>query len=96
MAQEPVAVAPALPPNLTEPECRERAGVYHASLDSLTTLNSSFNYSGYTTYIFKVQSVENASLNTYIWLVRTSVLPVCVCVSVALCVSLYVTSIVKI
>lgn len=72
--QQTVAVAPMLPPNLIEADCRERAGVYHVSLDSLTSLNDSFNNTGYTTYIFKVQSMENSSLSTHIWLVMALVI----------------------
>lgn len=79
MVQQTVAVAPMQPPNLTTPECMERAGVYHVSLDSLTSLNASFNDTGYTTYILKVQSLENSSLSTHIWLVRTlPIIPECV------------------
>ena len=66
-----VPITPTHVPELNPPECRERAGVYHiGNVSSFTKLNASFNSSGYTTYVFRVQSMDNASLSTYIWLVR--------------------------
>ena len=66
-----VSIAPTHFPELNPPECREKAGVYHiGNISSFTKLNASFNSSGYTTYIFRVQSMDNTSLSTYIWVVR--------------------------